>query len=93
VKAAALLACLLLTGCATTGHHSGCSTAGGVADIMAQVGGWVAAGLPGPLTLVGLPIAAGGWLIGQATQMGCESAGRLPEAPAHAAPPPTEPTP
>ena len=76
-----LLAALLLTGCATTGS-SGCSNAGSVAGGMAHVGGWVAAGLPGPLALVTLPIAGGAWLIEQATRKGCEAAQPSSEKPA-----------
>ena len=78
---AALLVCLLLTGCATTGS-SGCSTAGGVAGGAATVGGWIATGLPGPLALVTLPIAGGAWLIEQATRKGCEAAQTSSEKPA-----------
>ena len=84
MRAAAGLAALLLSGCATT-HSSGCSNVGGVAGGMAQVGGWVAAGLPGPLAWVTLPIAGGAWLIEQATRKGCEAA-------ATETPPPTPPT-
>ena len=77
----ALIVVLLVTGCATTGS-SGCSNAGSVAGGMAQVGGWVAAGLPGPLALVTLPIAGGAWLIEQATRKGCEAAQPSSEKPA-----------
>ena len=81
MRAAAVLLALLLTGCATTGS-SGCSTAGGVAGGAATVGGWIAAGLPGPLALVTLPIAGGAWLIEQATRKGCEAAQPSSEKPA-----------